>query len=106
MRPRCLLPVFLIALAGCSVPAGATDVSAEPAGASGPLVEARKLYISKCARCHKLYDPANYSDAEWGRWMDKMSRKAKLKPDQKEILSKYIETLRGGGKTNSTPPIR
>jgi hypothetical protein len=26
--------------------------------------------------------------------MDKMSRKAKLKPDQKEILSKYLETFR------------
>jgi hypothetical protein len=97
--------VFLIALAGCSAPAGAGDVSAEPAGSSEPVIAARKLYINKCARCHKLYDPSNYSDAEWNRWMDKMSRKAKLKPDQKEILSKYIETLRGGAKTNASDSI-
>jgi hypothetical protein len=93
--------VFLIALAGCSGPARATDASTEPAGSSDPLVAARKLYINKCARCHKLYDPASYSDAEWNRWMDKMSRKAKLKPDQKEVLSKYIDTLRSGVKTNA-----
>ena len=61
---------------------------------------ARKIYTSKCARCHKFYDPDKYSDAEWGDWMEKMSRKAKLKPDQKELLARYLETFRDGSKTN------
>jgi hypothetical protein len=55
---------------------------------------ARKLYTSKCARCHKLYDPANYSDSEWRTWMDKMNRKAKLKPDQVELLLRYLDGIR------------
>jgi hypothetical protein len=62
---------------------------------------ARKLYIAKCARCHKFYDPAKYSDNEWRMWMDKMSRKAKLKADQTELLSKYLELYRGGSTTNA-----
>jgi len=34
--------------------------------------------------------------------MEKMSRKAKLKPDQKELLSRYIDnTYRGGTKTST-----
>ncbi len=55
---------------------------------------ARKLYIVKCAKCHKLHDPAGYTDAEWKTWMLKMSKKAKLKHDQEELLSRYLETLR------------
>ncbi len=59
--------------------------------AAGPDAAARKLYLGKCAKCHKLYDPAKYSDAQWTTWMNKMTRKAKLQPEQKEMLSRYIE---------------
>jgi hypothetical protein len=60
------------------------------------LKEGRKLYIAKCARCHKFYDPAKYSDTDWNKWMEKMSKKSKLKPDQKELLSRYLNTFRTG----------
>ena len=62
----------------------------------------QKLYVVKCARCHKFYNPANYSDAKWREWMDKMSRKAKLKPEQKETLSEYLEAFR----TGTNPPAK
>ena len=52
---------------------------------------ARRLYISKCAKCHKFYDPAKYSDEDWEKWMGKMSKKAKLTPEQAKALSRYIE---------------
>jgi len=52
---------------------------------------ARKIYIAKCAKCHKFYDPNKYSDEDWRVWMTKMSRKAKLKPEQERLLSKYID---------------
>jgi hypothetical protein len=58
------------------------------------LREAARLYTAKCARCHKFYDPAGYSDAEWRMWMNKMSRKARLKPEQSQLLSRYLETFR------------
>lgn len=56
--------------------------------------EARKLYLTKCARCHKLYNPAKYDDDAWQAWMRKMNRKAKLKEAQAELLGRYLETFR------------
>ena len=58
------------------------------------VTEARHLYLNKCARCHKFYNPGVYSEAEWQTWMHKMSRKAKLTPAQEDLLAKYLETFR------------
>src|SRR4030088_2027889 len=89
---RFLLLLLLLALlnGGCAVPAAPTDKF------SDDMAAGRKVYLSKCAKCHKLYDPTKYSDKEWQAWMRKMSRKAKLSPDQQRMLSNYIEArLRG-----------
>ena len=68
------------------------------------IAAARKIYIAKCAKCHKLYDPTRYSDSDWQDWMEKMSRKAKLKHDQQELLSRYLDELRHkSGETNARP---
>ena len=67
------------------------------------IKEARKLHIAKCAKCHKLYDPAKYDDAEWSKWMTKMSKKAKLKPAQAELLARYLNTVRTAAGTNAVP---
>ena len=88
MRVRCLLsflPLFGIALAGCTGPTRTADVPADETSA------ARKLYVAKCAKCHKFYDPTKYSDEEWHEWMVKMSKKSKLTPEQSEMLSRYID---------------
>src|SRR2546430_2114623 len=62
--------------------------SGVPGGLAAPeIADARKLYASKCARCHKFYDPLDYGDAEWRAWMRKMTKKARLKPEQAELLS-------------------
>jgi hypothetical protein len=66
-------------------------------GRSGPLLsapeeaKARKLYLTKCAKCHKLYDPTRYTDKDWEVWMGKMTSKAKLSRSQAQLLSNYIE---------------
>ena len=89
-----LLLLSLVALAGCASPEKAMD-------SGDPNQIARKLYIAKCAKCHKFYDPAKYSDVEWQTWMRKMSRKSKLSPEQQELLSSYIEqTFRSESRTN------
>lgn len=108
MRALLVLPVFLIVVAGCAGPAKRSDAFVPPPAPAG-FAAARELYFTKCARCHELYDPAKYSGVEWNDWMDRMSRKAKLKPEQKEILATYLGTLREGTTTNAnqnapTPP--
>jgi|GEM_PF-2419550 len=58
------------------------------------LKEAKKIYLSKCAKCHEFYPPADYSKTEWDRWMVKMRKKSKLKPEQFDLVERYTETLR------------
>ena len=62
---------------------------------------AQKLYTAKCAKCHKFYDPNGYQQAEWDLWMQKMKKKSKLKADQFELLSRYLDTVRAEKKADA-----
>jgi hypothetical protein len=98
----------VLGLAGCqsSAPDGRTASDSVPvltagaASAAGLSAEeaaaANQLYVAKCAKCHKFYNPAGYSPKDWERWMRKMSRKSKLKPDQDELLTRYLGAFREG----------
>ena len=106
MRPQRLALIgaaaLVVLLAGCSSPAG-NPYGAPPPPVTGDgelslsepeIASARRLYINKCAKCHKFHNPAKYADEEWRTWMRKMSRKSKLKPEQEELLSRYLGTFR------------
>ena len=87
---RC--PLLLILL--ISAPVAAAPVP-------GPLTpqeqaSARKIYVSKCAKCHRFYEPKNYDQTEWTLWMDKMSKKSKLKDQQSALLRRYLDAYRSG----------
>ena len=56
----------------------------------------RKVYVAKCAKCHRFYEPKKYSDADWELWMGKMSRKARLKADQEELVKRYLGDYQEG----------
>jgi len=89
------------ALAGCAGPAPAKDLPAAQNSVG------QKLYVAKCAKCHKFYEPAKYSQADWEMWMTKMSKKAKLKPEQEAELSRYIDqNLRRSNGTNSVSRVK
>lgn len=82
-------PATAVMMAVAWVPGAFSAVAPAPSPAAG-----RKLYLAKCASCHKLYEPARYDDAKWSQWMDKMRKKAKLNDDQYRQLAAYTETLR------------
>ena len=83
---------FALFLTSC---AGASNLAVAPGPASDP---GRKIYLTRCAKCHKFYNPAAYTDKEWAKWMQKMQKKAKLSDAQEALLSSYInENLRPGG---------
>jgi len=89
-------------LAACkSGPSGSPTRSLPPvlpAGAAGfsglEMQQARDLYAAKCANCHRFYPPADYSANEWRGWMQKMSRKSRLKPDEELLLNRYLGAFR------------
>ncbi len=81
-----------------TTPANTADLSTEQ------LRQAAVLYTAKCARCHKFYDPASYSEGEWRKWMVKMSRKARLTADQDNLLSRYLKPARDTSLTGAGTP--
>ena len=70
-----------------SSPAAAETLSSEE------LAAGRQLYVRKCARCHRLYEPSAYTGAAWEQWMGKMRRKARLKEPQYTQLLRYLQSL-------------
>lgn len=67
----------------------------------GEITAAKRLYNVKCAKCHKFYDPGGYAQNEWETWMQKMGKKSRLKREQYELLSRYLETFRTQTKTQA-----
>lgn len=61
------------------------------------LSKAKDLYLTKCTKCHKLYDPVPYDDEKWAGWMQKMKKKAHLSQEQYELISRYAEKIRKEG---------
>jgi hypothetical protein len=67
---------------------------------------ARKIYVAKCAKCHRFYEPTNYPEPDWRTWMEKMSKKSKLKGEQARLLTQYLAAYRAGrlpGKPQDKP---
>jgi len=93
--------ILILGLSGCQISPGGSNAAPPQLPPGGALLispetaaSGRKLYVNKCARCHKFYDPAGYGAAEWKSWMTKMSRKAKLEPEQTTLLAEYLEAYR------------
>ncbi len=56
--------------------------------------KANDLYLTKCTKCHKLYDPKSYNDEQWDGWMKKMKKKAHLSGEQDALIRQYLDSLR------------
>ena len=71
------------------------------------LAEARSIYVNKCAKCHKFYEPRNYPEINWQAWMEKMDKKSRLNSRQAELLNRYLDAYRADqlpGKPQEKPP--
>lgn len=93
----------MVALAGAGLVALAAG---EKELTTGEIAAARKLYVGKCAKCHRFYEPKDYPESEWRRWMESMERKAKLKSSPAERLGRYLDAYRAGrivGKPQDKP---
>ena len=63
---------------------------------------AKRLYDTRCAKCHRMYEPRDYSEDEWQLWMGKMRKKAKLNTRQEKLLDRYVDILRAQPQTSRT----
>jgi hypothetical protein len=60
------------------------------------VASARQIYVAKCAKCHRFYEPMQYSPDDWRLWMRKMVQKSKLNSQKADLLNQYLDAYRAG----------
>ncbi|MCX7825381.1 MAG: hypothetical protein N2689_07470 [Verrucomicrobiae bacterium] len=68
-----------------------TVSAADPSPANAA---AKKLYETKCLRCHEELEPAAYEETTYKRWLWRMKDKAGLDNRQYGDLSGYLKSVR------------
>lgn len=56
------------------------------------LAEGQSLFENNCAKCHKLYDPKDFSSQDWKPILVQMQKKAHLEDAQIGFISAYINS--------------
>lgn len=85
---------FFVVSCGTQKTTPVAQAPVEPAKtvALTPELEAGKnLYDNNCAKCHKLYEPKQFSKEEWTPILVRMGKKAKLDETQMASISSYID---------------
>jgi hypothetical protein len=80
MRTALVAAVLLALLSAC---AGAPAASQ---GAPDP----ERLYRTKCTACHRAYEPASRTRAQWSTVLERMSKKAHLTPAETETVGGFL----------------
>jgi len=71
-----------------------TDVPIAQAHWNGTTIDQLKqgysIYSTKCVECHDMKNIQDFTLTDWPSIIEGMSRKAKLSPDQQNLVSHYI----------------
>lgn len=94
-----LLFIGLSACVGTMLP-HVSPAQAEWAGRKWPgmdaaqLEAARVLYVDRCSGCHNLVLPETRSLEKWDVVLSSMAPRAKLTPDEREKIWRYISVVK------------
>jgi mono/diheme cytochrome c family protein len=83
-----LLAVFLYSCGGSKTVAAVETV--KKVELSPALAEGKGLYENNCAKCHKLYDPADYTAEKWTGILKWMQPKAQITDEQRTSIYNYL----------------
>jgi cytochrome c5 len=64
-----------------------------PNVALADLERGRTLYAGRCARCHRLVDPASYSAARWEKEVAAMRERAGLNQAEERSILQYLVSV-------------
>jgi mono/diheme cytochrome c family protein len=76
----CLAALVVALVAGCA--------GRQTSGAPGAP---DALYRQRCSGCHRPYEPASRTRAQWAAAMDRMAPRAHLSPEQEGTLRHWLE---------------
>lgn len=85
-----LLSMMLVGAACSATGSGAATAAVLPPGATG-----REVYERSCQRCHALHMPSRFTAGEWGFYVRKYGRRARLTEEQ---MGKALSYLRANAR--------
>lgn len=99
-----ILAIFLLAacLNSCSPKVLAMQPSdpavpqmpAPPKGENAErIAQGKSLYEERCANCHKLFSPSDFSQAEWAPILMRMQPKARYDNAQMALVAEYVNSI-------------
>ncbi len=81
----------LLMLAGCAASLySPTEADVTPGATRQVLLEGRDLFVRKCGSCHSLPLPEAYPMTEWERHFRAMAPRARLSPEEKDRVWKFL----------------
>lgn len=102
--------LFLLA-AACVAPLphatvdDATRAQARWPEASVATLEAgRRLFADRCSGCHALRLPSEYPAARWPALLSQMEKEAKLAPEERELIERFVLTVAARPQGDAGPP--
>ncbi|MFY1047962.1 cytochrome C [Chryseobacterium sp. GP-SGM7] len=87
--------VILVLLVSCTPKA--TTVAEAPKSATSTaeqIAQGKTIYESSCNRCHKLYEPTQFTSVQWVGIMNAMAPKAKLTEEQHQWVYDYVVSVK------------
>ena len=101
-----LPPICAVILASCEtslksappVTAAFIDASRQKMADAPTLEAGRKVFLNRCIPCHALPDMARQDPARIPRIVGWMSHRARLTPEQHEVLVKYLLAVKSRGR--------
>jgi cytochrome c553 len=57
------------------------------------LEKGRAVYVARCGKCHELVLPEENAAEDWPRLVGRMSEKAKLAAEDRQLVERFLVTL-------------
>jgi len=91
------LPVVTPALVG-------TARQRWPDAGTEDLERGRRLYVDRCSSCHSLHLPNEYPEAKWEEAIGEMQHRARLLPEEREAIRRFLLSARAVGEAPGAVP--
>lgn len=69
-----------------------------PDATEGDMKKGHELYFGTCTKCHSAKTITSISEEEWPSIIDRMAKKAKITPEEKDAVLKYVTGVKVAGK--------
>lgn len=54
------------------------------------IAQGKKLYADYCIKCHKTYNPSDFSAKKWNHIIPEMAKKAKIDTEKSDLILSYV----------------